>query len=375
MNFALDKKYEMATMLFKEFAENEIKPFAQDVDETGIFPEVNREKMAKYGFFGITVPKEYNGQGCDSLTYALCIEELAKVCGSSATLIAAHTALCVDPILTFGTEEQKKTYLPKLAEGKWIGALAANDVQETTAVPDGDEWVINGVKSFVENGKEANVLIVSAVTGTEEKNGRPRKVRSTFIVEKDTAGVIVGENEQMTGNHGVSFPKITFENCRVSKQNMLGTPGQGNVVVRSILDCMRFSIAAEALGLMEGAADKTGTYVKERKQFGMPIARFQNTQIRIAEMATKIEAAKMLVYKAAFAKDTQKTFSEEAAKAKWIASRFALEVTSKAVQLHGGYGYMREYDVERMMREAKMTEVYAGTSEEQSMTIAACVMK
>ena len=384
MDFALDKKHEMARTLFREFAENEVKPLAQEVDETEVFPRATVEKLAKYGFLGIPVPKEYGGQGCDPLTYAMCVEELAKVCGTTAVIVSAHTSLCIDPILTYGTEEQKQKYLVPLAKGEKLGAFgltepgAGTDAQgqQTKAVLDGDEWVLNGSKIFITNGKEADVYVIFAVTGvTEDKKGRKKKMISAFIVEKGTPGFSFGTKEKKMGIRGSSTYELIFTDCRIPKENLLGAEGKGFGIAMHTLDGGRIGIAAQALGLAEGALENTIAYVKERKQFGRAIGAFQNTQFQIADMATKVEAAQLLVYKAAMAKATQKVYSVEAAKAKLYAAEVAMEVTTKAVQLHGGYGYTREYDVERMMRDAKITEIYEGTSEVQRMVISGALLK
>ena len=384
MDFALDKKHEMARTLFREFAENEVKPLAQEVDETEVFPRATVEKLAKYGFLGIPVPKEYGGQGCDPLTYAMCVEELAKVCGTTAVIVSAHTSLCIDPILTYGTEEQKQKYVPALARGEKLGAFgltepgAGTDAQgqQTKAVLDGDEWVLNGSKIFITNGKEADVYVIFAVTGvTEDKKGRKKKMISAFIVEKGTPGFSFGTKEKKMGIRGSSTYELIFTDCRIPKENLLGAEGKGFGIAMHTLDGGRIGIAAQALGLAEGALENTIAYVKERKQFGRAIGAFQNTQFQIADMATKVEAAQLLVYKAAMAKATQKVYSVEAAKAKLYAAEVAMEVTTKAVQLHGGYGYTREYDVERMMRDAKITEIYEGTSEVQRMVISGALLK
>ena len=383
MDFGLDKKHEMARTLFKEFAENEVKPLAQEVDETEVFPRATVEKMAKYGFLGIPVPKEYEGQGCDPLTYVMCVEELAKVCATTSVIVSAHTSLCIDPILTYGTPEQKAKYVPDLASGRKLGAFgltepgAGTDAQgqQTKAVLDGDEWVLNGSKCFITNGKEADVYIIIAVTGIVEKRGRKMKEISEFIVEKDTPGFTFGTKEKKMGIRGSSTYELIFEDCRIPKENLLGAQGKGFGIAMHTLDGGRIGIAAQALGIAEGALDRTIAYVKERKQFGRTIGQFQNTQFQLADMATKVEAAKMMVYKAAMAKATQKVYSVEAAQAKLYAAEVAMEVTTKAVQLHGGYGYIREYDVERMMRDAKITEIYEGTSEVQRMVISGNLLK
>ncbi len=388
MDFTLSKEHEMARQLFKEFAEKEVKPLAQEVDEEERFPRETVEKMAKYGFMGIPVPKEYGGQGCDILTYAMCVEELSKVCGTTGVIVSAHTSLCIDPILTYGTEEQKQKYLPDLASGRKIGAFgltepgAGTDAQgqQTKAVLEGDEWVLNGSKCFITNGKEADVYIIIAVTGKVEKRGRMQKEISAFIVEKGTPGFTFGTKEKKMGIRGSSTYELIFTDCRIPKENLLGAKGKGFAIAMHTLDGGRIGIAAQALGLAEGALETTVAYVKERKQFGRSIAQFQNTQFQLADMATKVEAAKLLVYKAARKKDAYRTnsklsYSVEAAQAKLYAAEVAMEVTTKAVQLHGGYGYIREYDVERMMRDAKITEIYEGTSEVQRMVISGDLLK
>ncbi|MBQ4259227.1 MAG: acyl-CoA dehydrogenase [Lachnospiraceae bacterium] len=384
MDFTLSKAHEMARSLFKEFAEKEVKPLAQEVDETEEFPRVTVEKMAKVGFLGIPVPKEYGGQGCDPLTYAMCVEELSKVCGTTGVIVSAHTSLCCDPIMTYGTEEQKQKYLVPLAKGEKLGAFgltepgAGTDAQgqQTKAVLDGDEYVLNGSKIFITNGKEADIYVIFAITGvTVDAKGRSKKNISAFIVEKGTPGFSFGTKEKKMGIRGSSTYELIFTDCRVPKENLLGKEGKGFGIAMHTLDGGRIGIAAQALGLAEGALESTIAYVQERKQFGRALSAFQNTQFQIADMATKVEAAKMLVYKAAMAKATQKTYSVEAAMAKLYAAEVAMEVTTKAVQLHGGYGYTREYDVERMMRDAKITEIYEGTSEVQRMVISANIIK
>ena len=382
MDFTLGKEHEMARTLFHDFAEKEVKPLAQEVDEEERFPVETVEKMAKNGFLGIPVPKEYGGQGCDPLTYAMCVEELSKVCGTTGVIVSAHTSLCCDPIQTFGTEEQKQKYLVPLAKGEKLGAFgltepgAGTDAQgqQTKAVLDGDEWVLNGSKVFITNGKEADIYVIIAVTGVVEVKGRKKKEISAFIVEKGTPGFTFGTKEKKMGIKGSSTYELIFTDCRIPKENMLGKQGQGFKIAMHTLDGGRIGIASQALGIAEGALERTVAYTKERKQFGKSISGF------LADMATKVEAAKMLVYKAARKKDEYKTnpkisYSVEAAMAKLYAAEVAMEVTTKAVQLHGGYGYIREYEVERMMRDAKITEIYEGTSEVQRMVISADLLK
>ena len=390
MDFTLSKEHEMARTLFKEFAEKEVKPLAQEIDEEHRFPRETVDKLAKYGFLGIPVSKEYGGQGCDILTYAMCVEELSKVCGTTGVIVSAHTSLCVDPIVTYGTPEQKAKYLPDLCSGKKLGAFgltepgAGTDAQgqQTKAVfdEDGDEWVLNGSKCFITNGKEADVYVIIAVTGKIEKRGKMQKEISAFIVEKGTPGFTFGTKENKMGICGSSTYELIFTDCRIPADALLGAKGKGFGIAMHTLDGGRIGIAAQALGIAAGALETTINYVKERKQFGRSIAQFQNTQFQLADMATKVEAARLLVYKAARKKDEYQagakvSYSVEAAMAKLYAAEVAMEVTTKCVQLHGGYGYIKEYGVERMMRDAKITEIYEGTSEVQRMVISANILK
>lgn len=383
MDFSLSKKHLLSQALYRSFAENEVKPLAQDIDEKEDFPRETVGKMARCGMMGIPVPEEYGGQGCDTLSYIMCVEELAKVCGTTSVILSAHTSLCIDPILTYGTEAQKHKYIPDLAAGRKLGAFAltepgaGTDVQgqQTKAVLEEDGWVLNGSKCFITNGREADVYVVFAVTGVTEKKGKKVKEISAFIVDKGTPGFSFGTKEKKMGIRGSSTYELIFSGCRIPKENFLGMTGRGFGIAMHTLDGGRIGIAAQALGLAEGAFEAVVKYVKERKQFGRAIGQFQNTQFRLADMAVKIEAAKLLVYKAAMAKQTQKSYSVEAAMAKLYAAETAMEVTERAVQLHGGYGYIREYDVERMMRDAKITEIYEGTSEVQRMVISGSVLK
>lgn len=378
MDFTLSKEYEMARSLFREFAQKEVKPLAVEVDETEQFPKETTRKMQAQGFLGIPVPKEFGGQGCDTLTYVLCVEELSKVCATTGVIVSAHTSLCAEPIKKFGTPAQKEKYLVPIANGNKLGAFgltepnAGTDAsgQQTKAVLNGDHYILNGSKIFITNGKEADIYIVFAMT---DKSKGTRGI-SAFIVEKDFPGFTFGTKEKKMGIRGSSTYELIFTDCVVPKENLLGEEGKGFGIAMQTLDGGRIGIAAQALGIAAGALEATIAYVKERKQFGKPIAAFQNTQFQLADMATKVEAARMLVYRAALAKDTQKKFSVEAAMAKLYASEVAMEVTTKAVQLHGGYGYTREYEVERMMRDAKITEIYEGTSEVQRMVISASLL-
>ncbi len=378
MDFTLSKEHEMARNLYREFAQKEVKPLAQEVDETEQFPKETVAKMQKLGFLSIPMPKEYGGQGCDTLCYAMCVEELSKVCATTGVIVSAHTSLCAEPIRKWGTEEQKQKYLVPLCDGSKLGAFgltepgAGTDAsgQQTKAVLDGDEYVINGSKIFITNGKEADTYVIFAMT---DKSKGTRGI-SAFIVEKGTPGFTFGTKEKKMGIRGSATYELIFTDCRIPKENLLGQEGKGFGIAMTTLDGGRIGIASQALGIAAGALEVTVNYVKERKQFGKSLAQFQNTQFQLADMATKVEAARHLVYKAAVAKDTQKKYSLEAAMAKLYAAEVAMEVTTKAVQLHGGYGYTREYDVERMMRDAKITEIYEGTSEVQRMVISASLL-
>ncbi len=379
MNFELNNEQSMAREMFAAFAEKEVKPLAHDIDEEERFPAETVEKMKKYGFFGIPYPKELGGQGCDVLTYIMCVEELSKVCGTTGVIVSAHTSLCADPIYKYGTKEQKEKYLVPLASGKKIGAFgltepgAGTDAsgQQTKAVLEDDHYVLNGSKIFITNGGVADIYVVFAMTD----KSKGVKGISAFIVEKEFPGFSIGKKEKKMGIRGSATTELVFENCIVPKENLLGQEGKGFTVAMTTLDGGRIGIAAQALGLAEGALDETVKYVKERKQFGRSIAAFQNTQFRLADMKTKIDAAKLLVYRAAMLKQAGAKFSTEAAMAKLFAAETAMSVTTECVQLFGGYGYTREYPVERMMRDAKITEIYEGTSEVQRMVISNALLK
>ncbi|MCH4888497.1 acyl-CoA dehydrogenase [Acidaminobacter sp. JC074] len=379
MEFTLKKEHALLKDLYQSFAENEVKPLAAEVDEEERFPIETVKKMAEIGMMGIPVPKEYGGAGADNLAYAMAVEELAKHCGTTAVIVSAHTSLCVAPILENGTPGQKEKYLPGLASGEKIGAFgltepnAGTDAagQQTIAVLDGDNYILNGSKIFITNAGYADVYIIFAMTD----RSKGLKGISAFIVEKGFEGFSIGKKEKKMGIRGSATCELIFENCIVPKENMLGKEGRGFSIAMKTLDGGRIGIAAQALGLAQGALDETVRYTKERKQFGRAIAKFQNTQFELAGMDTKVEAARMLVYKAAYYKDQKKKYTKEAAMAKLFAADTAMEVTTKAVQLHGGYGYTREYPVERMMRDAKITEIYEGTSEVQKMVIAASLLK
>ena len=384
MDFTLSKKHEMARQLFKEFAENEVKPLAQEVDETEHFPEETVAKMQKLGFMGIPVPKEYGGQGCDPLTYIMCVEELSKVCGTTGVIVSAHTSLCADPILTYGTEEQKQKYLVPLAKGEKLGAFgltepgAGTDAQgvQTKAVLDGDEWVLNGSKCFITNGSYADYYIIIAITSVDtDARGRKKKKFSAFIVEKGTPGFTFGTKEKKMGIRGSATYELIFQDCRIPKENLLGPMGKGFAIAMHTLDGGRIGIAAQSVGLAQGALDEAIAYCKERKQFGKPISAFQNTQFRIAELQARIDAARLLTWRAAVAKDNGEPYNVYAAEAKLVASDVANDVCRAAVQFMGGYGYCREYGVERKLRDVKITEIYEGTSEVMKMVISGSLLR
>ena len=366
--------------MIKDFAETEVKPLAQEVDETERFPSETVEKMAKMGLMGIIVPREYEGAGGDYNMYISAVEELSKHCGTTGVILSAHTSLCVAPILEYGNEDQRRKYLPDLASGRKIGAFgltepnagtdAAN--QQTTAVEMDDHYLLNGSKIFITNAGYASTYIIIAITGKTPKGPE----MSAFIVESAFEGFSVGKKEKKMGIRGSSTCELIFDNVKVPKENLLGKRGEGFKIAMKTLDGGRIGIAAQALGIAEGALDATIAYVKSRKQFGRSISAFQNTQFQLADMATRCAAARGLVYAAVNAKQNKlPTVSVAAAQAKLYCAETAMEVTTKAVQLHGGYGYTREYPVERMMRDAKITEIYEGTSEVQRMVISGALLR
>lgn len=379
MDFSLTKQEELFLLMIREFAENEVKPLAAEIDEEERFPMETVKKMGEIGLMGIPVPVEYGGQGGTNQMYSMAVEELSRACATTGVVLSAHTSLCVAPILENGTEEQKMKYLPKLCSGEWIGAFGLTEpnagtdaaMQQTTAVDAGDKWILNGSKIFITNAGYANVYIVMAMT---DKSLGTKGI-SAFIVEKGMPGFSIGKKEKKLGIRGSATCELIFENCEVPKENLLGALGKGFGIAMKTLDGGRIGIAAQALGIAQGAMDETIKYTKERKQFGKAIAHFQNTQFQMANLETRVQAARLLVRSAAYKKDMKLPYSAEAAMAKLFAAETAMEVTTKAVQFHGGYGYTREYSVERMMRDAKITEIYEGTSEVQRMVIAAKLFK
>ena len=381
MEFNVPKTHELFRQMIREFVEKEVKPIAAEVDEEERFPVETVEKMSKIGLMGIPVPKQYGGAGGDYLMYAMAVEELSKACATTGVIVSAHTSLGLWPILKFGNEKQKQKYIPKMASGEWIGAFgltepnAGTDAagQQTMAVqdPETGEWILNGSKIFITNAGYAHVYVIIAMTD----KSKGLKGISAFIVEANTPGFSIGKKEKKLGIRGSATCELIIENCRIPKENLLGEKGKGFKVAMMTLDGGRIGIASQALGIAQGALDETISYVKERKQFGRTIAAFQNTQFQIANLDVKVEASRLLVYKAAFRESNGLPYSLDAARAKLFAAETAMEVTTKAVQLFGGYGYTREYPVERMMRDAKITEIYEGTSEVQRMVIAANIIK
>lgn len=373
MDFKQDEIHQDLLDMFRDFAENAVKPLAAEIDKTERFPEENVATMAEMGLLGIPFPEEYGGTGMDNLAYAQCVEELSKVCASTGVIVSAHTSLCATPIFMFGTEEQKKKYLVPLAAGEKLGAFgltepgAGTDAsgQKTTAVDAGDHWVLNGSKIFITNGGPAGIYVVFAMT---DKSAGNHGI-SAFIVESGFEGFSVGKHEEKMGIRGSATSELVFEDCIVPKENLLGELNKGFKIAMMTLDGGRIGIAAQALGIAEGAIDETVNYVKERKQFGKALSQFQNTQFELAAMKANTEAAKLLVYRAACAKDDHEKYTHLAAMAKLVASENASDVTRRCLQLFGGYGYTRDYPIERMMRDAKITEIYEGTSEVQKMVI------
>lgn len=379
MNFELTSEQKLVQQMVREFAQNEVKPIAAEIDVTEEFPMENVKKMAELGMMGIPFSTQFGGSGGDTLSYILTVEELSKVCGTTGVIVSAHTSLCAGVLDQFGNPAQKAKYLPDLATGRKIGAFgltepgAGTDAagQQTTAKLDGDNYILNGSKIFITNGGVAETFIVFAMTD----KSKGTKGISCFIVEKSFPGFSIGKKEDKMGIRASSTTELIFENCIVPKENLIGQEGRGFGIAMKTLDGGRIGIAAQALGIAGGALDEAVKYMKERKQFGRSIAAFQGLQWMVADMDVKIEAAKHLVYKAAWLKDQGKPYSVEAARAKLYASEVAMEVTTKAVQLFGGYGYTKEYPVERMMRDAKITEIYEGTSEVQRMVISGSVLK
>ena len=377
MNFQLTKEQEFVRKMVSDFATTEVEPLAADIDAEHRFPEETVEKMAKYGLLGVPFPTEYGGAGGDHISYAITVEELSKKCASTGVICSAHTSLCCWPIFNWGTEEQRQKYLPDLLSGKKLGAFgltepnAGTDAsgQQTRAEDCGDYWLLNGAKVFITNGGYADVFVVMAMTDKSKGNHGI----SSFIVEKGDEGFSIGKTEDKMGICASSTTELIFQNCKIPKDRLLGEIGDGFKVAMSTLDGGRIGIASQALGIAQGALDVTIEYMKARKQFGKALSKFQALQFVVADLETQIQAARLLVYRAADMKDKHLPYGP-AAMAKLFAAETAMHVTTKCVQLHGGYGYTKDYPVERMMRDAKITEIYEGTSEVQRMVIAASVL-
>lgn len=381
MIFQLTEEQRLIRETVRGFAEKEVLPSAAERDEQECFDRVLMfDKLAELGLTGIVFPEEYGGAGSDYISYAIAVEELSRVCASTGVTLSAHLSLGANPIYLFGTEEQKQRYLVPLAEGSRLGAFGLTETSagsdaggtRTTAVSDGESWVLNGAKIFITNGGEAETYIVFA--RTDSKAEKHRGI-SAFIVEKETPGFSFGKKEAKMGIRSSPTRELIFENCRIPRENLLGEEGAGFKIAMKTLDGGRIGIAAQALGIAQGALDAAVAYARERKQFDQPIAAFQGIQFMIADMATQIAAARLLVYQAAYRASAGLPYASESAMAKLLASETAMKVTTQAVQIHGGYGYTREYPVERMMRDAKITEIYEGTSEVQRLVIGAAVIK
>ena len=374
MEFKWNDEQQLMQTMFREFVDKELRPIAAELDEQERFPSELIPKMGEIGLLGIPIAEEFGGVGMGSLEYVMAVEEISKACASTGVTISAHTSLCCWPIEHFGTQEQKEKYLPDLATGDKLGAFGLTEpnagtdaaMQRTTAEDKGDHWLLNGSKIFITNGEVADTYVVFAMTDKAAGN----KGISAFIIEKGWEGFSFGSHEKKMGIRGSSTCELVFENVKVPKENLLGELNKGFKIAMMTLDGGRIGIAAQALGIAQGAIDETVKYVKDRVQFGKSISKFQNTQFMLAEMQTRVDAARLLVYRAAAAKDAGDPYSSDAAMAKLFASETAREVTWRAVQLFGGYGYTRDYPVERMMRDAKITEIYEGTSEVQKMVIA-----
>lgn len=381
MLFDLTEEQSLLRDMVKSFAETEVAPTAAERDENERFDRnLMFTRLAELGLTGIVFPEEYGGAAADYISYAIAVEELSRVCASTGVTLSAHLSLGANPIYLFGTEEQKQRFLVPLAAGEKMGAFGLTEPSagsdaggtKTTAVKDGENWVLNGTKIFITNGGEAETYIVLART---DKDAQKHRGISAFIVEKGTSGLTFGKKEKKMGIRSSPTMELVFENCRIPVDNLLGEEGQGFKVAMKTLDGGRIGIAAQALGIAQGALEETVSYTKERKQFDVPVAKFQGVQFQLADMATQINAARLLVYKAAYRASNNLSYSQDSAMAKLFASETAMRVTTQAVQLFGGYGYTREFPVERMMRDAKITEIYEGTSEVQRLVIGAGLIR
>ena len=379
MDFRLTEEQKMLQQTARKFAENEIKPLAAESDHSGKFPIETVKKLSELGFMGIPFPEKYGGAGLDYVSYAIAVEEISVACASTGVILSAHTSLCCDPIYAAGAEEQKHKFLAPLAKGAKIGCLgltessAGSDAAniKTNAVPDGNNWVINGTKLFITNAAEADIAVITA--NTDKAQGH--KGISTFIVEKGTPGFKVGKLEEKLGIKASSTAELIFEDCRIPKENLLGALGGGFKIALQTLDGGRIGIAAQAVGIARAALEASIKYSKERTQFNQPISNFQAIQWMLADMATRIDAARLLTMRAAHLKDSKEPFSQQSAMAKLFASEVATDAAHKAIQIYGGYGYTKDYPVERFYRDARITEIYEGTSEIQRLVIATNLLR
>ncbi len=379
MDFKLTSDQEMTRKSVREFAEKELRPIAADVDKTGEFPLRTVSKMGELGLMGMEVPTEYEGTGGTTTNYAITVEEISRICGSHGLIMASHNSLCTGNILIAGDEEQKRRFLPDLATARRMGAWALTEPgsgsdaagMKTTATKDGDGWVLNGTKNFCTNAPVAGTFVIVTITEPEKGNHGI----TSFIVEKDNPGLVIGKVEDKFGVRGSATSQVILDNCRVSEQNMLGGYNKGFVNALKTLDGGRISIAAMAVGIAQGAMEEAVRYAKERKQFGKPIGDFQGVQWHLADMAVQIEAARLMTYRAAWLKDQGKPIKKEAAMAKLFASEVSMMACNKSLQIHGGYGYISDYPVERMLRDAKLTEIGEGTSEIQRLVIAREILR
>ncbi len=373
MNFELNEEQAMTRKMVRDFAENEVKPGADERDDKEEFSRELFDKMGELGLTGIPWPEEYGGGDCDYISYVIAVEELSRVDASVGTTLSAHISLAGWPLYKYGTEEQKKKYLEPMALGEKLGAYGLTEAtagtdaasMRTTAVLDGDSYILNGNKLFITNAGEAEIYLVFAVTDKEKRS----KGISAFIIEKGTPGLDFGKKERKMGLRSSPTLELIFDNCRVPKENLLGKEGEGFKIAMSTLDGGRNGIAAQALGIAQGAMEEAAAYAKSREQFGRPIAEFQAISFMLADMGTKIEAARLLTYQAAYLENAGLPYGKASAMAKLFASEAAMEVTTNAVQIFGGYGYTRDYPVERFMRDAKITQIYEGTSEVQRLVI------
>lgn len=369
MDFRIGKEHEDFILKVREFTEKYVKPAAAEVDRKAKAPIENLIKMGKKGFMGIPFDKKYGGAGLDNKIYIAAVEEISKGCAATGVIMSAHTSLCAWPIYQYGNEKQKGEFLAPLAKGEKLGAFGWTETQagtRVTAVLDGDKYILNGEKVLITNALEAEIYVVFAKTDMEKAENN----LSAFIVEKGTKGFSIGEPEDKMGVRGSSTCKLIFENCAVSKENLLGKDGEGFKIAMSTLNGGRIGVAAQAVGLAQGALDEAIKYVKEREVNGKKVSQFQNTQFLIADLQTRINAVRLLTYQAADMKDRGEDYGYMASMAKFLASETAMQVTEKAVQLLGGNGYLKKYPIERMMRDAKVTEIYEGTSEVQKIVIA-----